>query len=47
MFCKEYPRPNLVRKNWKNLNGIWDFEFDDLKIGLKEKWHKHKEFTKK
>ena len=21
----EYPRPNLVRKNWINLNGVWDF----------------------
>lgn len=22
----EYPRPNLVRENWINLNGEWDFE---------------------
>ncbi len=22
---KEYPRPQLVRKEWKNLNGLWDF----------------------
>src|SRR6185369_352043 len=21
----EYPRPQLVRKNWLNLNGLWDF----------------------
>lgn len=21
----EYPRPNLVRSAWKNLNGLWDF----------------------
>lgn len=21
----EYPRPQLVRGNWKNLNGLWDF----------------------
>ncbi|WNJ20650.1 sugar-binding domain-containing protein [Pontibacter sp. G13] len=22
---QEYPRPQLVRENWKNLNGIWNF----------------------
>ena len=21
----EYPRPQLVRSEWKNLNGLWDF----------------------
>ena len=37
----EYPRPQLVRKdNWINLNGEWDFAFDDANIGLKERWHK-------
>ncbi|MCQ2399381.1 MAG: beta-galactosidase, partial [Clostridia bacterium] len=25
---KEYPRPELVRKNWLNLNGEWQFGFD-------------------
>jgi hypothetical protein len=23
---QEYPRPQMVRKDWKNLNGLWDFE---------------------
>lgn len=22
---KEYPRPQMVRKNWKNLNGLWEY----------------------
>ena len=22
---QEYPRPQLVRENWKNLNGLWDY----------------------
>jgi beta-galactosidase/beta-glucuronidase len=22
---KEYPRPQMVRKDWLNLNGLWDF----------------------
>jgi beta-galactosidase/beta-glucuronidase len=43
----EYPRPQFVRENnWINLNGEWDFAFDDLNIGLKEKWYK-KEATNK
>ena len=25
---KEYPRPDLRREKWINLNGEWDFEFD-------------------
>ncbi|MFW9824700.1 MAG: glycoside hydrolase family 2 protein [Candidatus Thorarchaeota archaeon] len=37
----EYPRPQFVRENnWINLNGEWDFAFDDLDIGIKEKWYK-------
>jgi len=26
---KEYPRPQLVRTDWLNLNGLWDFEITD------------------
>ena len=29
----EYPQPQFVRKNWMNLNGIWDFEMDQSKSG--------------
>lgn len=29
----EYPRPGLVRENWINLNGIWDFEIDNAVCG--------------
>lgn len=35
----EYPRPNFVRENWKNLNGQWEFEFDDANEGIKQKWY--------
>ena len=24
----EYPRPQLMRDKWMNLNGKWQFEFD-------------------
>ncbi|TFW16970.1 glycoside hydrolase family 2 [Massilia arenosa] len=27
----EYPRPQLVRKNWLNLNGKWKFSFDEAR----------------
>jgi len=47
----EYPRPQFVRdSNWINLNGEWDFAFDDSNIGLKGKWNKKgsdKRFDKK
>lgn len=43
----EYPRPQLVRNSWKNLNGAWDFCFDDNNSGLKEKWYQgNKEFDR-
>lgn len=25
----EYPRPMMVRDHWKNLNGAWEFSFDE------------------
>ena len=24
----EYPRPQMVREDWINLNGTWEFEMD-------------------
>lgn len=29
----EYPRPQLVREHWMNLNGSWDFEIDNTETG--------------
>lgn len=37
-YKKDYPRPQLVRDRWENLNGSWDFRFDDANIGESEKW---------
>lgn len=42
-----YPRPQLQRKNWINLNGVWDFDYDDNNVGLKEKWYETHHFSKK
>ncbi len=30
-YIPDYPRPQFVRKQWTNLNGKWDFCFDDGK----------------
>lgn len=34
----EYPRPQFVRLDWANLNGIWEFAFDDTDAGFSENW---------
>ncbi|MGI6562115.1 MAG: glycoside hydrolase family 2 protein [Clostridia bacterium] len=36
----EYPRPDFERSLWMNLNGAWDFCFDDEDRGEKEGWYK-------
>ncbi|NWQ39205.1 glycoside hydrolase family 2 [Bacillus sp. EB106-08-02-XG196] len=35
----EYPRPNFRRNEWLNLNGQWNFAFDDHNNGLREEWY--------
>ncbi len=39
-YKKDYPRPQFVRDNWENLNGTWDFEFDDKNEGENQKWYR-------
>lgn len=39
-YVKDYPRPQFVRNNWENLNGAWDFAFDDAHCGEQESWYK-------
>lgn len=36
----EHPRPDFMRETFYNLNGAWEFAFDDGNIGLKEGWYK-------
>lgn len=43
----EYPRPQFERTEWINLNGTWEFEFDDHDMGEEAKWHKDRPFSKK
>jgi beta-galactosidase/beta-glucuronidase len=34
----EYPRPQFVRDEWLNLNGEWEFAFDDQNEGRNQGW---------
>ncbi|MEK3735079.1 sugar-binding domain-containing protein [Paenibacillus sp. FSL M8-0334] len=38
-YIKDYPRPQLVREQWENLNGQWDFRFDDSQEGQLGRWY--------
>lgn len=38
----EYPRPLFVRKDWKSLNGLWEFAFDDSDQGRTQGWQSGK-----
>ena len=40
MLRPEYPRPQFIRKDWLNLNGSWDFDFDDNSKALEQHWEK-------
>ncbi|HVF28835.1 MAG TPA: glycoside hydrolase family 2 TIM barrel-domain containing protein [Pyrinomonadaceae bacterium] len=39
----EHPRPQFVRDLWMNLNGEWEFAFDDANEGLRLGWHDGRE----
>lgn len=41
----EYPRPQFKREGWENLNGVWNFSFDDDNVGEAEKWFEQPEFS--
>ncbi|MBX9584392.1 MAG: beta-galactosidase [Gemmataceae bacterium] len=35
---REYPRPQLVRKDWQNLNGLWDYAITPKGAAKPETW---------
>lgn len=37
-YRPDYPRPQFVREHWVNLNGEWDFRFDDGNLGEQQGW---------
>lgn len=34
MMREEYPRPDFVRGEWMNLNGLWSFEYGSEKTQI-------------
>ncbi len=42
----EYPRPEFEREAYLNLNGEWQFQYDDGDIGLKEQWYEKRKFDR-
>jgi beta-galactosidase/beta-glucuronidase len=34
----EYPRPQLVRREWAALDGPWQFAYDDDDVGVRDGW---------
>ncbi|MBR2353491.1 MAG: beta-galactosidase [Clostridia bacterium] len=38
----EHPRPDRKREAWINLNGTWEFEIDNAKVGLEKKFYERK-----
>ena len=46
-YIKDYPRPQLVRKEWQNLNGEWNFTFDDNNEGETKEYFKKFPMNKK
>jgi len=41
------PRPDFYREDWFDLNGEWEFSFDDDHKGMGEDWFKTHSFDKK
>lgn len=46
MYRKEYPQPQFEREHWQNLNGQWDFDFDDEDKGQRAQWYKEHDWTR-
>ncbi|MGI6705824.1 MAG: glycoside hydrolase family 2 protein [Clostridia bacterium] len=40
----EYPRPDFERQDWVNLNGVWEFAFDDEAEGIRNRWYEEGDF---
>ena len=38
-----HPRPRLTRERWIDLNGPWQFAYDDADTGLDGRWQDHPE----
>jgi beta-galactosidase/beta-glucuronidase len=46
-YRMDYPRPQFERTEWLNLNGEWEFDYDDEQVGEAEKWYVSHDFSKR
>jgi hypothetical protein len=46
-YRMDYPRPQFERAEWLNLNGEWEFDYDDEQVGEAEKWYVSHDFSKR
>ena len=47
IYINEYPRPQIIRKEWLNLNGEWDFTIDNSLSGTARKFNEATSFDMK
>jgi beta-galactosidase/beta-glucuronidase len=47
LYRTDYPRPQFERSEWLNLNGEWEFEYDDKQVGDQEKWFLEHDFSRR
>ena len=47
MYRSEHPKPQFMRKNWMNLNGQWQFEFDFSNSGKEKEYYRNDKVYKK
>lgn len=38
VYRTEYPNPQFERENWLSLNGKWEFEIDNARVGMGKKY---------
>lgn len=45
VYRTEYPQPQFQRKHWQNLNGQWQFAFDDADEGQRKQWYREHDWS--
>lgn len=43
MTVEGYPRPQMIRSEWLDLSGAWEFAYDDEDRGLDDRWQQKSE----
>lgn len=46
-FRTEYPRPDAIREAYLCLNGVWEFEIDNERVGIEKKYYERTSLSEK